>query len=188
MKSEPEIDDILAQLKGSRKKRINSSRKGKRGERDLCRILSERFGLPFAKRPDEFGSGGWSTTHETVQEGLDLDHMAGDILTPKGFRFCIENKLGYDLEILNLLPGANRKRDRTLLDSFVAQAERDSARVGKEPLVIYKKDRCPHLAGIPKKILPNHNLVPFLEYNGYLWFSLDSLLTLPDDFFFPPHP
>ena len=187
MIDEPQIDDILAEMnKPAAKKRINSCRKGKRGEREVVHLLMEHFKLPFAKRPEEFGSGGWSTTHEEVQEGLDLDHMAGDILVPKGFRFCIENKVGYDIEVINLFPDANRKRDEKLIDEFIAQAERDSNRVGKEPLVFYRKDYCPIITFFPTRLMiPNIPLLPILYYKNYTCVSLGMLLSYPRDFFLP---
>lgn len=187
MDKSTEVDDILNQLRdgGRKKKRINSNRKGKRGERILCQKLTERFQKPFAKNPDNFGSGAWSTTHADLQEGLDLDHLCGDIITPKGFRFAIENKKGYDIEMINLFAGANRKRDEKQIDDFLEQCKRDADRVGKSTLLFYTKDYCPTLAFIPRE--ESHwvpDKVVKLLYKGFLVLSLDDLLQIPDEFFF----
>lgn len=182
-----EIDDILSDLRrdGKKKKRVNSSQKGNRGEREVCAILREHFEKPFAKVPQSFGSGAWGTTHEDIQAGLDLDHMSGDILTPHGFAFTIENKKGYDIEFLNLFPGSRRKKDWRLIDGFIVQAERDAKRVGKIPMVLYKKDRCPIIAFIPK--CESHwvpDTFTKMFYKDYVAVALLELLQLPESFFF----
>ncbi len=182
MDDQKEVEDILANL-SNKKKRINSSRKGKKAERDICEALSERFHLPFARKPDEWGSGGWSTSHQDLQEGLDLEHMAGDLITPKGFAFSIENKKGYDLEFLNLFPGSRRKKDTSTLDGFIEQAERDSGRVGKNPCIIYTKDYCPSIVFI-KEIENIPTGITKLNYKSYIGISLFDFLSLPDRFFF----
>ena len=179
-----EVDDILANLRKKTKK-VNSNRKGKRGEKNVCKKLIERFQKPFSRNPDTFGSGAWSTNKGDLQEELDLDHLAGDIITPKGFSFCIENKKGYDMEVFNLMSGANRKRDKKLLDEFIEQAERDAERVGKIPMVLYAKDRCPVIAFIPEVEIRNRStFLVMLRYGSYVGISLGDLLELPDDFFF----
>lgn len=189
MSQDPEVDDILENLRDGKKKRkrVNSSRKGKKAERDLCGKFSERFGKPFVRDPDHFGSGSWSTINEDLKQDLDMESIAGDMITPHGFCFCMESKKGYDLETLNFFPGHLRKSDHRQLDEFIKQSERDAERVGRIPLVLYQKDRCPCIAFVPYGVihpyLDCHSV--YLCYKGYIGVSLDSLLELEDSFFFP---
>lgn len=170
-----EIDDILV----TAKKRVNSSRKGKCFERDLVDILKARFKLPFARNPSTFGSGAWSTTHD--YSGLDMNAIAGDIITPLRFKYTIECKSGYDIELINLFSGANRKSDSKTIDGFIEQVERDAGRVNKLPLIIYRKNLCLSLA-LLKETTP---VVQYMRYRDYYIVSLQDLLELPHNFFFP---
>ena len=74
-----QVDDIFRQLdeKKSKKKKVNSKKKGSRGELKACKILSEHFGMQFNKTPD---SGAFGTAHK-------LDQQALETLTKKEFIF-----------------------------------------------------------------------------------------------------
>jgi len=185
------VDNIIANLKENEenKKRVNSSRKGKRGEANVLPLLIERFKLPFARKPQTLGSGGWATQHaETLKEGkLDMDSLAGDIITPKGFGFCIEVKSGYDIELINLFQGTKKKSDQKQLQDFFDQVSRDSKRVNKQPLLIYHKDNCPSIVFLETKTLKPYCscIYPIFYYNTqWVCLSFVSLLELPSEFFF----
>ena len=75
-----------------KKKRINSRSKGNSYEREVCKLLNERFETnEFSRTP---GSGAFATTHN-LPEHLKI---YGDVITPIKFKYCIECKKGYNKE------------------------------------------------------------------------------------------
>ena len=76
--------------------------------------------------------------------------LSGDIITPDNFHWSLENKTGYDIDIINLFSAdQGKKTDRTLFYSFLDQAARDAERANMPPMVIYTKDFRPPLAILP---------------------------------------
>ena len=74
----------------SKPKRKNSRTKGNTFERQVAKLLNDRFKTTeFSRSP---GSGAFATTHRVP------DHLKiyGDLLTPEKFKFCIECKKGYN--------------------------------------------------------------------------------------------
>ena len=201
---EIQVDDIFQQLdeKQARKKKINSKAKGDRGELKACKILTDFFGIKFNKVPR---SGGFGTTHQLEQNALEV--LTGDILTPQGFLFTLENKSGYDIDLINFFcskhTSKKKSSDKTLIYTFLDQSVRDAVRVSKIPAVIYTKDRRPPLLIIPlnnfsgekvlKEKLSKFELYLTFKYvpkYSYIWknwvlFSLEeSLNVLGRNFFF----
>ena len=109
-----------------KKPRKNSKRKGSTFERKICNLFSVRFSETFNRTP---GSGAFASTHK------DATQFSGDILTPEGFRYVIECKRGYSLEILDFF------NSKSVLWDFVRQVRKDSVSCGKPWIIIYKKDR-----------------------------------------------
>lgn len=113
------------------KKRKNSGRKGKRGESGLCKILTERFGMPFSRVPQSGAIGSTRDMSEHVREAY-----VGDIVTPQHFRFCIEVKHGYnEIDLHHVIGHKGNKQ----LDGFLAQAVRDADRIGRDPLLCWNQ-------------------------------------------------
>lgn len=152
---------------------MNSKTKGSSFEREICKLLSEHFKLPFVRNPNSFGSGAWSSSHKT--EGLDLENISGDIITPKGFKFNLECKKGYgNLNITSLMEGLKEP-----IKSFVFQCNKDCLRTDKLPLVIWKPDRAPILAITLAELIPKYE--PFRIYaEGYVILGLEALLQETD--------
>ena len=122
-------------------KRKNSRTKGNTFERQVAKILNDRFKTTeFSRSP---GSGAFATTH-TLPEHLKIH---GDIITPENFKFCIECKKGY--HNLNFYCLFNYRSE---FWEFITQCEKDSGKCNKLPLLIFKQDRQSALAIIPGEI------------------------------------
>ena len=142
-------------------KRKNSRTKGSTFERQIAKVLNDRFNTTeFSRSP---GSGAFATTHSLP------DHLKiyGDLITPQKFKFCIECKKGYNNQ--NLYSLYNYSSDTW---KFVEQCEKDSQKCSKVPMVIFKQDRQPTLAIIPQsvevtddiKYIEIHNKIVILGY------------------------
>jgi Holliday junction resolvase len=121
-----------------KKKKVNSRTKGSSFERNIAKVLNDRFDTKeFSRTP---GSGAFATTHSLP------DHLKiyGDLITPKNFKYCIECKKGYNKE--NLYSLYNNSSDTW---KFIKQCEKDAEKCGKYPMVIFKQDRQPTLAIVP---------------------------------------
>jgi hypothetical protein len=120
----------LKNLMSAKKKRKNSRTKGNTFERKVCKILNDFFETTeFIRSP---GSGAFSTTHN-LPEHLKF---SGDLITPRTFKYTIECKKGYNKENLGSI--FNPRSD---LISFIDQAEKDSAKINKNFLLIMQQDR-----------------------------------------------
>lgn len=154
-----------------KKKRIHSKRKGNKFERDICKLLNERFDTKeFERSPN---SGAYASTHN-LPEYLKL---YGDLITPINFKYTIECKKGYNnISFYNFL-----RYDSPDFWNLVKQSEKDSNQSGKPLLLIIKQDRKPALAVIKEDIdLPNMRLKK--ESTCYYMYFLDDLIGLPDEF------
>ena len=119
-------------------KRKNSRAKGHGFERDVAKLLNDRFDTTeFSRTP---GSGAFATTH-TLPAHLKI---YGDLITPYKFKYCIECKKGYNnINLYSLYNNSSEVWD------FLRQTEKDSKKCGRIPMMILKQDRKPILAFIP---------------------------------------
>ena len=141
--------DIFALKK---KKRINSRTKGNTFERQIAKLLNDRFNTTeFSRTP---GSGAFATTH-TLPDHLKI---YGDLITPQNFKYCIECKKGYNKE--NLYSLYNYSSD---FWGFIDQCEKDSQKCCKIPMVLFKQDRHPTLAIVPAYIHYHTNPIKYIE-------------------------
>ena len=158
--------DISALKK--KKKKINSRTKGNTFERQVAKILNERFNTTeFSRTP---GSGAFATTHQLP------DHLKiyGDLITPINFKYCIECKKGYNKE--NLYSLYNYSSD---FWKFIDQCQKDSDKCGRLPMVIFKQDRHPILAIVPSNILYNSSNYIEISRDGeriYRIYPLEHIL------------
>lgn len=174
-----EIDDVLAGLEaGGRKKKVNSGDKGDRTERKLCKILSARFGRPFERA---VGSGNrWSQVKELTASARNV--LVGDVVCPEGFLWVLECKGGYeaDVDLSSLFVNGNKT-----IDKFIEQVAADSARSGKDPMLLYKRNLRPWLCGVPTRTLPADAAFGYrLVYRDWSFVALERVLELPEAFFF----
>lgn len=169
------VDDLAFETK---KKRLNSGRKGKGAERDLSKIFEERFGQTFHRT---VGSGNRGSQVSLSEREKSV--FSGDIVCPDGpneggfFSFTIEVKCGYDdIDLFLCLSGKCKQ-----FDEFLTQATKASEIAGKEPLLCWRKTRKPWVVFFKKK---TNIATPVLTYGSWMGCSLDSFLSLPNNFFF----
>jgi hypothetical protein len=166
-----EIEPVWERL--DKPKKVNSGRKGDRGEHGVIDLLTERFHMPFSRVPDS----GARMSQVALPEELKQAYV-GDIVVPPNFKFCIECKNGYDDDIsLENIIFKNRKN--AVLDGFLEQAQRDADRVGKKPMLCWKKTSKPYLAFTKEYKVSEYGLY----YRDWVACQLTDLLKLPDDIF-----
>jgi Holliday junction resolvase len=151
------------------KKRINSKRKGNMAERELARILSERFGVPFAR----VGVSSGARVKNTKLPDSAVEVMTGDLITPARFRFSVECK-SVNAHVDFLAPSA-------LLDKFLTQAEADAKSIQKVPMLCWKRNRKGWIASVPFQVFRFTNVVLpayYAVYQDWLVCRLDTLLAV----------
>jgi hypothetical protein len=172
-----EVDDLTK--KSKRKKGVNGNRKGKRTERELAKILTDRFGHVFSRT---LGSGNrWS---QTTLTGKANDVFSGDLVTPDNFAYVLECKGGYPkITMDGIFENGN-----TELDGFLVQVSKDAHRTDKKPLLFWKKDFKPWIVFLKTKDLiegcDTSIFQYYLKYREWTAVLLDKLLELPDEFFY----
>jgi Holliday junction resolvase len=175
MKDDFFIDDILENLERKEKKKINSKDKGARGERDLCAILLSRF-------PDKkgffrvIGSGNRGSQVNLGEHAKQF--FTGDISSGStGFKFSIECKYGYeDIDLSTCFDSGIKP-----LDVFLEQAEKDAAKVGKLPMLCWRKPRKPWIVFVKET---NKDFSYKLYYKDWICVSLTEFLSQDDSIFF----
>lgn len=160
-------DDFdISKLKKEKKKRINSRTKGNTFENKICKILNERFNTSdFMRSP---GSGAFATSHK-LPEHMQIH---GDLITPKGFRFTIECKKGYNKESI-----ASIFNPKSNLRLFIEQAERDAEKENKDFLLIFAQDRQTAIAIINRKSFCSTPILPSECFN--FWFNGRDYYMMP---------
>ena len=163
------IEDLLGFGEFSKKKRVNSKRKGSTFERKIAKMLNERLHTKeFSRTP---GSGAFATSPKNLPAHLRIQ---GDLITPVNFPFAVECKNGYDVQLDDLF---KRKSD---FQSFIKQAQGDAKSAKKEWMVIYQKTRRMALVIVGKR----YNVKPELVLNeSYFIYPLNEFLKLPDEVF-----
>jgi hypothetical protein len=181
MNNDFEIDDILS----SRKKKIKSGAKGKRSERLIVNLLNNRFdkilndNKSWGKFSRSVGSGNRWGQKVSLSTQIEAA-FASDLVCPPSFRFSIESKSGYnEIDFFSIFVTGNRE-----LDVFLDQVSRDAERAQKDPLLLWKKDRRPLLAFFIDKDNLFSKTEYKLVYRNWIATSLETLLRLPDEYFF----
>jgi len=157
-------------------KKINSKRKGNRAELELAKILTKRFGLPFARVGVSSGAR---------PKQIELDDSAkqvftSDLVAPWGFRFSVECKsVNKDVDLLD---------QSALLDKFLTQVADDAASIGKIPLLCWKRHRKGWIAVLPERFVFSWSIVftnYYSVYREWIVCYLDALLEIEQpDFWF----
>ena len=163
------IESILENGEFSKKRRVNSKRKGSTFERKIAKMLNERFETKeFSRTP---GSGAFATTNKNLPEHLRIQ---GDLITPSTFPFVVECKNGYDVQLDDLF---KRKSD---FKSFISQAQNDASHANKDWMVIYQKTRRMALVVVGKPF----QVKPELVLDGkYFIYPLNEFLKLSNEVF-----
>ncbi|MCI0559528.1 MAG: hypothetical protein MN733_13620 [Nitrososphaera sp.] len=171
-------DDFVIDGFGEEKprKRPNSGRIGKGGERELAKMFSERFPkCPAFSRVLGSGNRIWQ-----VQLSEEAKHlMVGDLVCPPNFKLSIECKFGYD----DLDMGQAVAEGNTQLEKFLKQAAESADQAKRIPMACWRKKRKPWLAFVPEKDLP---LLPdkYIVYKNWVGMSIEEIFKMPESFFF----
>jgi hypothetical protein len=148
-------------------KKINSKRKGNRAELELAKILTQRFGLPFAR----VGVSSGARPKQVNLDGSAKQAFTSDLIVPDGFRFSIECKsVNKDVDLLD---------QSALLDKFLVQAADDAASIGKIPLLCWKRHRKGWIAVLPERFVFGKTIVftnYYSVYREWVVCYLDALL------------
>lgn len=168
------MDDILSKKKT--KTKVNGKKKGNRTELDLTKLLNARFGTGFSRT---IGSGAVGTAKASYLPKHAQEVFSGDLIVPKGFRFVIESKGGYDgIDMSSVFVRGNSE-----LDGFLDQVTKDSKRCSRKPMLCWKKTRKPWLAFVLTKELSGRTFKYKMQYGKWTCVALEHLLKLEDDFF-----
>ena len=149
------------------KRRINSKNKGNRAELELAKILTKRFGLPFAR----VGVSSGARPKQVKLDGSAKQVFTSDLVTPSGFRFSVECKsVNKDVDLLH---------QSALLDKFLKQAADDAASIEKIPFLCWKRHRKGWIAVLPERYVFSKAIVftnYYSVYREWVVCSLDALL------------
>lgn len=170
-----DFEDILLTGEFRKTKKRKGKPKGNSFERKLAKELNDRFKTKeFTRSP---GSGGFATSHINLPEHMQVQ---GDLITPLNFRFVIEAKCGYDLNINSLFSKKSK------LYEFIRQSKKEKELSKKEWLLIYKKDYCDPIVFMEnnKKETKLNVSNFFVLQNKIICCPWKDLLQQPDDFFF----
>jgi hypothetical protein len=120
--------------------------KGNAGELKTAKILMETFsGEKFSRSPN---SGAFASTHKNALSQEADAMLAGDLICPQNFRFCVEVKSGYRLDLGDLLDSGNSKT-KSIMRKFLKQVCTDADRVRLAPMLVYIRDRREPVAIVP---------------------------------------
>lgn len=173
MSKDLDVDDIFDD--SNKKKKLNGCRKGKSGERLLVALFNERFGEGFSR---SIGSGNrWGQKVSLPQHAVEV--FTGDLCCPKGFKWVLESKNGYDEIDLNLC----MMKDSAVLNSFIDQVMKDSHRSQRKPMLLWKKTRRPWIAFVHNEELKDYEFKYKFVYGKWTGVALEKLLELEDSFF-----
>lgn len=175
-KSDDHDDYVIDDLLKEKKKKVDGGKKGKRVERDLVKQFTNRFGEGFSR---SIGSGN-RTSQVSYLPKHAQDTFTGDLCCPKGFRFVLESKGGYNgIDLNTVFESGN-----STLDGFLAQVTKDSNKCGRKPMLLWKRDRKPWLAFIHTEEIDGPAFKYRLIYGRWTCVLLSQLLELDDEFFF----
>lgn len=167
-----EVDDLL---KKGRKKGVDGGNKGKRVERGLVKVMTERFGVGFSRA---LGSG--NRTKQVYLPRHAKETLTGDLCCPPGFKWVLESKGGYnDIDLNGVFTRGCGK-----LDAFLHQVTKDSDICGRQPMLLWKRDFKPWIAFVRTADLDGRQFKYMLKYDEWTAVLLDHLLELDDEFFF----
>ncbi len=167
-----EVDDIT---KNEKRKKLNSGDKGKRVERQLVKVLNDRFGGGFSRSVgsgNRIGQVSYLPTHAR-------DTFTGDLVCPENFRWCFECKGGYnEIDLCSAFEDGS-----AALDKFLQQAEEEAKNCGRKPLLLWKKDRKPWLVFVKSDDLPEEWKADYqMQYKDWMIVSFNKLLKEHDSY------
>ena len=161
------------------KKKINSKAKGNRAELALAKILTEHFGIPFAR----VGVASGARVKNTKLPGNAVGVMTSDIIVPPRFKFAIECKsVNIDIDFFDIsIP----------FERWLAQATEDATSIGKLPMVCWKRPHKGWLVAVPARAFKDAGIYGayYIRYAsdtphwrwGWIVLRLEALLEANQD-------
>lgn len=159
--------------------KINSKNKGSSFERDISNKLSKRFEgytnleKSFRRNPDSGAYFGKSNASRVATHDISTATF-GDIITPVGFRFCLECKAYKEIPSLKSI----LDQQNATLDKWIAQVTQDATQANLKPCLIIKYDR------IAIQVLTPDNTNSPCSYKGWSFQKFDEWILNNDEFFF----
>jgi len=167
-----DIDDITNG--GDKPKRKKSGQKGKRVERQLVKVMVERFGEGFSR---SIGSGNRVWQVDALPKHAQ-DTFTGDLVCPEDFQWVFECKGGYDdVDLWQAITDGN-----ATLDAFLKQAKLEAGNCGRKPMLCWKRTRKQWMAFVLRPHLPMMEFKNILRYGDWAGVPLADLLKAPDDY------
>ncbi len=157
--------------------KINSKNKGSSNERELAKILNERFGEGLFRRNAYSGSlsGGQNRQYNMNLTETQKQSFSADIISPDEFLFTIEHKAYKNpFTVFDLV---NKSSD---ILSFFKQVSEDAEYANRKPLLVIKYNRKERIAFIKEKPIENY----ILKTKGWYCYWFDDLLKLENNFWF----
>ena len=169
--------------RSTRRKSINSKRKGKSAERDCAHILNEHFGKEIWFRNIQSGAfvggsnrGRADGMSKELQESMTSDIVLKD--SSYGTYFSVEHKAYNEASFWDMF---NEASD---LHKFMHQALTDANSIGKYPLLIIKYNKKKRIVWTTKKADVEHIFVHRWLGKDWYCYWLDTLFEMPNDYFF----
>ena len=161
--------------------KINSQRKGRSAERDVSKILNERFGdgkKVFSPTPSSGAWGGGQNRERRIDMSLEQKMtLVSDIMTPPDFRFILESKFYADISFWDLFNESSKLRD------WIEQVVSDSSFVGKEPFLVMKFNRKPKIA-MTKIDAPGKVFTFYYKNESWHCYLFEDLLSFEREWWF----
>lgn len=169
------FEGILPKIKPTRKKGINSKKKGNSFELQIAKLLTKRFGKKFQRTffSGAFTGGTNVSRSETMTEEQKL-MVVGDINVPKEFLFSIECKARKEAAFWDLF---NKSSE---IFQWFNQAINDANKVKKFPMIIVKYNNKEPLCFTPV----NFETHKYFMIDIWNCFLLKDVLALQDKYFF----
>lgn len=168
--------DIGVKTNKTKKKKINSKKKGSNNENECRKILDARFTFTnFHRSPSSgaFTGGANFYRKEQLNDSQNLVFVGDVYCSREDFKFTIEHKAYAEASFWDLF---NESSD---LHSWMAQAQHDADSVKKSPMLIVKfnnKKRIVFLHEKPKE--------PVFSHRNWNCYWLEDLLKEENKFFF----
>ena len=127
---------------------MNSKAKGSRGEREVVALLREWWGDDsFVRAPE---SGALSTAMEGTKAPKDVvGRLAGDILAPADFPFCVEVKFYKEIDLWQTFKGSTKSQ----LSKWWKQVTHDAERSERWPMLLFKANHKPWMVAVRDWVL-----------------------------------
>jgi hypothetical protein len=163
-------------------KKVNGKNKGNVQERKISNILSKRFetitGLKQAFYRNSDSGSFFGRSNQKRMETHNLEKAVfGDIVSPSNFIYEIECKHYKTPPTLATILNQDYKQ----WDTWIKQAQQDSANSNREMAVIIKYNNIQELVILEK--LPE-GMTYLIKYKQFFIITLTSFLELPDSHFF----